>query len=664
MVSTRRLWWRQSVRVRRHLTSWYAFVIVLVGLGLASLFGLTMLRNQVEQRAHKAAYDTASVAIALMVHRNVTEVDFTGATGLTAVEIDDLDADVASLVRANRLVGLEIWRSDGVSVYADPGHPTGESVLPPDELARIATGKPWIITSATDRSIPTWEIFMPYEAGSDSVPDGLIEVLIPDAALNDSVATTGRQLYALAIAVIAIGGLGLMTLRSRLVRREHEASHDRLTGLKNWGGFRDSVQASINADLAKSRPCGVLLLIDLDRFKSVNDTLGHPSGDALLLQVGNEIRSTVRTHDIVARMGGDEFAILLTGMDNAVAATGIANQILTRLRCAPFEVDGIGLGIEASIGVVPIFTETDVDVLLSQVDIAMYRAKRTGVGVVVYDAVTDHHDLSDLILLGELRRAIDNDELTLHYQPKADVFTRDVIGVEALVRWHHPTRGPLAPDSFIPLAESTGLLGPLTYWVLSHAIADAARWHRRHDLPVAVNVSPRSLLSGDLTATIVDLLAIHQLPAHLLEVEVTETAIMTDPAGSSHVLRQLRDLGVRISIDDFGSGYTSLAYLRTLPVDALKIDRILITDLNIDDKGLAVTKSIIDLGHALGLSVLAEGVETEVAWRQLELLGCDEIQGYLFARPMPAGHIEVWIRSHQAANEHVDEPVVVSPLLQ
>jgi diguanylate cyclase (GGDEF)-like protein len=662
VISTGRLWRRQGVRLRRHLTSWYAFVVVLGALGLASLFGLTVLRNQVEQRARKAASDTASVAVALMVHRNVTEADFTGTTGLTEAEIADLDGDVTTLINDHRLVGLEVWRSDGVSLYADVAHPASESRLPLPEQVRIAKGEPWIDTNATDRSGATWVIFLPYDAGSDGIYDGLVEVLIPDAEVDRTVATTGRQLYLLAIASLVVGALALMTLRRRLIRREHDASHDRLTGLLNWGGFYDAVQASINASRAKSHQSGALLLVDLDGFKSVNDTLGHRAGDTLLQQVANEIRSTVRAHDIVARLGGDEFAILLTGMDNPITATGIASQILAQLRNASFEVDGIGLGIEASIGVAPILTETGVDGLLSQVDIAMYRAKRTGKGVAVYDELEDRHDLRDLTLLGELRRAIDNDELTLQYQPKADVFTRDVIGVEALVRWRHPTRGLLAPDAFIPLAESTGLLGPLTYWVISHAIADAAHWLRGGlEVPVAVNISPRTLLTGDLTATIVDLLARHHLPPHLLEVEVTETAIMTDPAGSSHVLRQLRALGIRISIDDFGSGYTSLAYLRTLPIDALKIDRILITDMTIDDKGLAVTKSIIDLGHSLGLSVLAEGVETEAEWRQLELLGCDEIQGYLFARPVPAEHIEGWITAHQHANEHVAEPAATSP---
>jgi diguanylate cyclase (GGDEF)-like protein len=430
--------------------------------------------------------------------------------------------------------------------------------------------------------------------------------------------------------------------------------------LLNWGGFRDAVNGSIGAQQSKPGRSAAILLVDLDGFKSVNDTLGHPAGDALLMQVGNEIRSIVRSHDFVARMGGDEFAVLLTELNDPLAAAGIAAQVLEQLRHASFEVQGIGLGIEASIGIALVpDDDADVDVLLSQVDIAMYRAKRSGIGVALYDHGRDQHDLRQLTLLGELRRAIDHDELTLHYQPKADVVTRQVTGVEALVRWNHPTRGVLAPDEFIPLAESTGLLGPLTQWVLSHAIADASHW-QRGGLPVAVavNVSPRSLLGGNLSATIVELLAAHGLPSHLLEVEVTETAIMTDPDGSSKVLRELRALGVRTSIDDFGSGYTSLAYLRTLPVDALKIDRVFICDLVNDDRGIAVTRSIIDLGHRLGLSVLAEGVETAETWRELELLHCDEVQGFLLARPMPAEQIEGWITTHDHAVTPLSSPAL------
>jgi diguanylate cyclase (GGDEF)-like protein len=630
--------------------SWYVFVILLGLLGLAGLSGLTVLRDQVEERARNASMDTASVMVALTVHRNVSENSFGPLGKMAPAQVSALDRDVADLVSQNRLIGLELWRVDGEILYVDVDHPEHETVLPADELARAKKGKPWIDLSV-ERSVATRAVFIPYLAAAGAAPIGVVEVLMPDSASDRAVATTGRQLYALVVAVLLVAGLGLTTLRRRLVRREQEAGHDRLTGLMNWGGFRDAVEAAIHSGGTKGYRSSAVLLVDLDGFKSVNDTLGHPAGDTLLQQVGELIRSTVRTHDIVARMGGDEFAILLTGVNDPAAAVDAATQMLDRLHGASFEVEGISLGIEASIGITMATTEdTDVDVLLSRVDIAMYRAKRTGAGVIVYDNAFDRHDLRDLTLLGELRHAIDNNELILHYQPKANTATHDVSGVEALVRWNHPTRGLLTPAAFIPLAESTGLLGPLTQWVLSQAIADAAHWERGGlPLAVAVNISPRSLLHGDLPAAIVGLLSRHGLPSNLLEIEVTETAIMTDPDGASNVLRQLRTMGIRTSIDDFGSGYTSLAYLRALPVHALKIDRLLITDVMTDDSGMAVTQSIIDLGHRLGFSVLAEGVETEEAWHQLDLLGCDELQGYVLARPMPAAQIEGWITTHQHA---------------
>jgi diguanylate cyclase len=643
-----------SARSRRHLTSWYSFVIVLAGLVIGILVAVTMLRNQVEQRAHNAAFDTASVVVALTVDRNVIQSDFGPMGALSTSEKSDLDGDVATLEAERRLVGLEIWRSDGHSLYIDPAHRADDPLLSRRDQARIVANASWMIGDTADRGVATWEVFVPYDAGADGVPDGLVKVVMPDAHIGKVVATTSKQLYALAIAVLVVGALGLTSLRRRLVRREYQACHDRLTGLLNWGGFRDAAKTLIDAQRSDMHGRAALLLIDLDGFKSVNDTLGHPAGDVLLQRVGETIQACVGHRDLVARMGGDEYAVLLTSADGPLAAEAAATQMLDRIQCASFEIEGIGIGIEASVGIAMITVEqADLNVLLSHADIAMYRAKRGGFGIAVYDDACDHHDLRDLTLLGELRRAIENNELTLEYQPKVSIVSGEVTGLEALVRWQHPTRGLLTPDTFVPLAESTGLLGPLTRWVLSSAIADAAHWLRGGlSVQVAVNISPRSLVSDGLTATIGALLRDNDLPAHLLEVEVTETAIMSDPDGSSNVLRQLRAMGIRTSIDDFGSGYTSLAYLRTLPVDALKIDRIFITDLMADDKGLAVTQSIIDLGHRLGLSVLAEGVETVDVWRQLGLLGCDEIQGYLLSPPMHAEHVEGWItaHTHQTAN--------------
>jgi diguanylate cyclase len=648
---------RTDVTLRRFLTSWYAFVAVLLLVGVACLTGLTALLGQVEARSEASAIDTARIVAALTVHRNVTEREFKATAGLTPADVGDLDADVAALVAEQRLAGLEVWSSDGRLLYGDANHPTEVRVLPPDELARMLIGLPWVTAHATEREMRTTDVYLPYEAGTDPTPDGLVKVLIPEANLDAAVADTTRQLYLLALLLLAVGGLGLSMLRRRMARHDHEATHDRLTGLLNWGGFRDTLHHSITSGRVGPDRLGALLLIDLDGFKSVNDTLGHPAGDVLLMQVGHELRSSVRPQDIVARLGGDEFAILLTGLSERSDATQVASKMLDRLRSKSFDVEGIGLSADASIGVVLIPTHgADIDVLFRRVDVAMYQAKGAGAGVAIYDEATDPHDVDELNLLAQLRRAIDNDELVLHYQPKAEITDRRVEGVEALVRWQHPTRGLLAPGAFIPQAESTGLLGPLTHWVLGRAIDDAARWHRGGlPLSVAVNVSPRTLLDGSLPGTILDLLASSELPSHLLEIEITETAIMTDPQRALNVLRQLRAMGIRLSIDDFGSGYTSLSYLKTLPVNTLKIDRSFITDLAVDDQDRAVTQSVIDLGHRLGLSVLAEGIETEETWNQLRGLGCDEGQGFLLARPMPAEQIEGWISAHQDTPEHDQE---------
>jgi diguanylate cyclase (GGDEF)-like protein len=647
------------MRLRRVFTSWYAFVAVLLIICLGCLAGLAVLLGQVEDRSRASAIDTARIVATLTVHRRVTETEFRSPRGLTPTAVDELNGDVSALVTEQRLVGLEVWRGDGQLLYADVNHPTADGELAQDP-ARISAGLPWVETHDSDRGIDAVVVFLPYDAGTDGAPDGLLEVLIPQAKLNIAVANTTRQLCLLAVLLLVVTGLGLSMLRRRMVRHDREAARDRLTGLMNWGAFRDIVQNAItSARIGVDRP-GALLLVDLDGFKSVNDTLGHPAGDVLLTQVAHELQSSVRPNDVVARLGGDEFAILLTGVTDSLNAAQIASKILAGLRSKSFEVAGIGLSVDASVGVVLIPTHGNhIDVLLQRVDVAMYQAKRAGTGVAVYDKATDHHDVGELSLLAELRRAIDNDELVLHYQPKADITDRRVEGVEALVRWQHPTRGLLFPDAFIPQAEGTGQLGPLTHWVLRRAIEDAARWHRGGlPLAVAVNVSPRTLLDGDLPDTILELLAATGLPSYLLEIEITETAIMTEPTRAMSVLHKLRAMGVRLSIDDFGSGYTSLTYLKALPVNTLKIDRSFITNMSEDDRDRAVTQSVIDLGHRLGLTVLAEGIETEETWNQLRRLRCDEGQGYLLARPMPGEQIEGWVTSHRHSLAHHDEASV------
>jgi diguanylate cyclase (GGDEF)-like protein len=402
----------------------------------------------------------------------------------------------------------------------------------------------------------------------------------------------------------------------------------------------------------RPRQPAAVLVVDLDGFKAVNDTLGHVAGDGLLVQVARTLRASVRPSDTVARLGADEFGVLLVDLPDPALATRIARHLLEQLRNASYLVDGVELSMDAGVGIALVDEGVDgADTVLQRADAAMHRAKRSGGGgVAAYDPAVDTSDVRQLALLVELRQAIENDELELHYQPKARLRTGDLAGVEALVRWRHPTRGLMPPDSFIPLAESTRFIEPLTRWVLRRAIRQAGEWRDAGLLlPVAVNISPRVLLETDFPGTVLDLLADAGVAAELLELEITETAVLSDPDQAFAVCRRLAATGLRISVDDFGAGYTSLSYLRRLPVHTLKLDRVFVTNVVHDVKDRAVVESVVELGHRLGMTVLAEGIEDEEAWHLLRSLGYDEGQGYHLARPMPAADLESWVRSRSAA---------------
>jgi diguanylate cyclase len=359
-------------------------------------------------------------------------------------------------------------------------------------------------------------------------------------------------------------------------RAVHDSMHDSLTGLPNRTLLADRFGQALRADARSGTSTG-LLLIDLDRFKEVNDTFGHHYGDQLLTQVGPRLTAALREVDTVARLGGDEFAVLLPGVRSVRDAIAVAANLRAVLE-APFHVEGIDLDLEASVGVVLSGEHgDDANVLLQRADVAMYVAKARDLGVFVYDPSADGHSPAKLALLGDLRRALDRGELVLHYQPKISISSGEVVGAEALVRWQHPERGLIFPDEFIPLAEHTGLIGPLTRYVLSSALARARKWSDAgRTLSVSVNLSARNLLDERLPAQVAELLFAHGVAADLLILEVTESAIMTEPVKAQHLLEQLSALGVRISIDDFGVGYTSLSQLKTLPVSELKIDRSLV----------------------------------------------------------------------------------------
>ncbi|HEY3060642.1 MAG TPA: EAL domain-containing protein [Chloroflexota bacterium] len=425
---------------------------------------------------------------------------------------------------------------------------------------------------------------------------------------------------------------------------EHQALHDGLTDLPNRVLLHERLQHAIHAAERGGTSCA-LLIMDLDRFKEVNDTFGHQLGDLLLEELGRRLGAALGESDTIARLGGDEFAMLLPHA-SATQALQVADRLLAVLEEA-FGLGGVQLEIDASVGIaISPDHGVDADTLLRRADVAMYVAKRAGSGPVLYSSEQDQHSPARLALVGELRRAIERNELSLFYQPKVDYLSGRVNCVEALVRWHHPRHGLLTPDQFLPIAEQTGLIRPLARWVLEEALRESNRWYLAGlDLSVAVNLSMRNLHDPEIAETIRDLLARWGVPPIRLVIEITESSLMADAARAMDVLTRLRNMGVGISIDDFGTGYSSLAYLKRLPVDELKIDRSFVSHMAFDENDAAIVRSTIGLAHDLGLKVVAEGVEDKAAWDLLNALGCDVAQGYFVSRPIPAPELADWVNA-------------------
>jgi diguanylate cyclase len=451
----------------------------------------------------------------------------------------------------------------------------------------------------------------------------------------------------LAAAVLAATGvrrvMALRELRKITEARRRQAVTDELTGLDNRRQLLAELDESL-LTLGGEVPEGrlALLLIDLDHFKEINDSFGHPTGDALLQQIGPRIRNVVRSADVVARLGGDEFAVILMGAD-ALYATTVAERIVATL-CESITVERASLHVGASIGIAiaPIHATTASE-LLRCADVAMYRAKGAHSGFDVYEAALD--DGADrLRLIEDLRVAIAEGDLVLHYQPEIDLRSGEVVTVEALLRWHQPGVGLIPPEQFLPLAEESGLIRPLTTWVLTQAVTDCARWWRDgHRVPVAVNLLATDLLDTELPARVGALLSATGLPAESLVLEITETMVMADLTRAKRVIQRLADSGILVSIDDFGTGFSSLAYLSDLAVGELKLDRMFTSRLHLTEtagRDEAIVRSTIDLGHALGLRVVAEGIERLEFVIVLAGLGCDHGQGFAIQAPRPPEELD------------------------
>jgi len=418
---------------------------------------------------------------------------------------------------------------------------------------------------------------------------------------------------------------------------EHQALHDGLTDLPNRLMFRQQIEKGL-----AERASLAVLVLDLDNFREINDTFGHKIGDGLLGQIAPRLREHVDSRDLIARLGGDEFGILLRDTD-AAHAMGVAESLLRVER--PFLIEGHPLEVTASIGIA-VFPQhaSTAETLLQRADVALYVAKRPGNSAAVYRHEDDPYDPSRVALQADLRQAIARREIILYYQPQVAIATGEVTGFEALARWRHTQRGWIPPVEFIPVAERMGLIKPLTACLVELAARQVVAWQRSGiSIPVAVNVSMRNLLDPRFPATLKEIVATSGTPARQIKLEITESALMTEPARVLETMNELRAIGFGFSIDDFGTGYSSLAYLQRLPVEEIKIDRSFVGELSNNAGSGAIVRATIELAGGLGLDVVAEGVEDESTWQSLGRLGCSTAQGYFLSRPMPPSEVEGWL---------------------
>jgi diguanylate cyclase (GGDEF)-like protein len=632
--------------------------VVLLGLVLAHSYRSEANRRGLAEATSESAL-IASTAIEPLLHGQDLR------QGLSAQEETALFQVAQDAKARGTILRLRLRDLNGQVVYSADGSGFGDA---PEEQALDAT-KGEVDAELTHlnsdsndtgpEGVEVVEVYRPLTSGTSLNRIGVLEIYLPYQTINDDITMGLRTLYrdlaiGLALLYLVLAGISLVTTR-RLQRyaevNAHLAEHDPLTGLPNRRLFHRRI-AELTAGPAGR--CGAVAVIDLDRFKEVNDSLGHHNGDALLARLGARLAGAIRPGDTVARLGGDEFGVILARAKNEQEATAALERLGAAL-AEPVQISGLPLSAEASIGYA--LTPDDGDdpeTLLQRADIAMYVAKAGHTGVVRYDAAQDHYDSDRLAVVGELRRALAEGELVLHYQPKTRLVDGAVTAVEALIRWHHPRHGLLFPDAFLPLAEQTGLIDPLTDWVIATALAQIKAWGApATELGVAVNISARNLSNPTFADRVLEALADSGLPNDRLLLEITETALFTDLERATAVLQRLSAAGVPISLDDFGQGQTSLGFLSRLPLQELKIDRAFVTDMLTDTAHSAIVRSVIELAHNLGFVVVAEGVEDNQTMVELGVMRCDAAQGYVLARPLPAADLLGWISNYQLTTQPV-----------
>lgn len=644
-------------RTRWALTRYFAVVSIIAVLLLGG--GLVWATTHIMRQQALAAGSSAAKLIEPSVRDVVPSSAY--ATGVLRPEVaNQLKTRLREF--SDQLVGMRLWNADTTLLF--DANPQTAAAFPQTDrfdaavregevTARIVTSTMGTIgetePGTAGHQLTALSVYVPVV--EDDVRVGVLEVVLDYTETDLAL----REAAGVVTTVISVGLLFLWLLLFRTVRSASKrlqtsalenarlALLDPLTGLPNRRMLLDRMRRAI--DQAEEDGNGVgLVLLDIDRFKDINDSLGHDRGDELLVQVAHRLRASLRERDVVARLGGDEFAILLPAIRSVANAERLAQRV-RNLFTPAFNLGGLELHVDSSIGVACIPEHAvDASGLMRKADVAMYTAKTHRAGVAVYSPDEDDSSPARLVLLGDLHRALaDRQELVMFYQPKIALPSGQTVGYEALMRWVHPTRGMLVPDLFIPLAEQSGLIHDLTAFALESTIAQLAQWLQDgREVPVAVNLSAHNLTSSQVAETIEELLHAHQVRPDLLEVEITETALVADPTRVVPVLEHLADIGVLVSIDDFGIGNTSISQLRDLPVARIKIDRTFIADLT----GTApragsemIVKAMVDLAHSFGLEVVAEGVEDPDTEGLIRALGVDQAQGFLYSQPVPAAEV-------------------------
>jgi diguanylate cyclase (GGDEF)-like protein len=657
--------------------------IVVLGFALARV-----LQAQIVTRTLADAGESAQLVARLGIQPRLTPRDL--REGLSARGIRELDEQLRARSVSSDLARIKIWNNRGRIVYSDDHALIGRSPITSDDddLHDALAGAPHpaeVVTPSLGSETASEvglgrlvEVYVPLRFSPSAPPAGVFEIYLSYRPIAAAVGHAER-----AIALLVFLGLALLwailfrivASASRRLRRQAQendrlARYDQLTGLPNRTLFREHAAQAIGRDAPPRRaaardrehpPSGetprdretlderavAVLLLDIDAFKQINDTLGHDVGDAVLREVARRLRDSLAADALLARLGNDEYAILqplAADRTDALAVAGAAQAAME----TPVTLGGVALNVELSIGIA-LSPEhaADADTLLQRADIALDRARARRGRVEVYSADYDQSGAARLALLGEVRPALDRDEFVLFYQPQLDLASGRVRGVEALLRWRHPRRGMIAPLEFISLIEQTALVGPVTLRVIDLALRQLSTWRASGlELAVAVNLSARNLHEPELATQIEALLRSHAVPAAALTVEVTESAAMADPDAAVAVLEALRTLGVGVSIDDFGSGHASIAYLARLPASELKIDRSFVSRMCESPRDAAIVRTTIDLARHLELRVVAEGIETAAVCERLAAMGCDTGQGYLISRPAPAEELTEWLRNH------------------